>query len=438
MNRHNVLAFVAALGVLLGGRGTRASATPEPLLSELVLNDRTVTPAHLPGGLQVRGELGIATFPWLQGRLIYEASNREGGLYETRATITPGGDYLLMFPDGGHYGGKLRKVNRLLALRSSDRGKTWSEPREAFPIDYNQHGFIPLIPRGIKRIYAFGTQPVWSEFNTENGHGENAPIGFRSSDDDGHTWSEVQLIRPVNFPGFRGMSVMRMTETDRGTWLLGSHEADWSRKPLQTRLYLLRSTDQGRTWQLLPGPPPAGWQAPGFGRMDEGRPIALGGGEVLYMMRTPEGHLWSSRSSDDGLTWSEPGPTSLVHPDAPPMLFALFDGRTLIAFHHNRAHTKSSALSGQDKTMMADRSEVWFSTSTDGGRSWSEPRFVFVNVLGETLENPWRNYNCSYIDAFSDQGELHLFLPHRWQRVLHLRIAERDLGRFPTAKELWR
>ena len=36
----------------------------------------------------------------------------------------------------------------------------------------------------------------------------------------------------VNDPGFRGMSVMRMTETDAGTWLLGSHAADWSVKLL--------------------------------------------------------------------------------------------------------------------------------------------------------------------------------------------------------------
>lgn len=231
---------------------------------------------------------------------------------------------------------------------------------------------------------------------------------------------------------------MRMTETDQGTWLLGTHEADWSKKPLQTHLYLLRSTDRGMTWSLLPGSRPHGWQAPGFGRMDEGRPISLGGGRVLFMMRTPAGHLWASRSEDDGLTWTEPQPTPLVHPDAPPMLFMLSDGKTLIAFHHNRSHSKSSALASNNKAMMADRSELWFSTSPDRGLTWGEPRFVLVNILGETLENHWRNYNCSYVDAFTDQGDLHLFIPHRWQRVLHLQISEKDLGRFPSASELWR
>lgn len=427
---HPGLAAALSLGLLAA-----LPAPDDPILPEVFLNERTVATDKLPGALKVRPELGLATFPWVRGAVLYQAKNREGGLYETRAVVTPGGDYLLMFPDGGHYHGKKTKVNDLVAMRSTDHGNTWSAPAPAFAIDYNQHGFIPLIPKGGKRLYAFGTQPVWGQFSPDEK--ENAPIGFRTSDDDGRTWSDVTLIRPQNDPEFRGMSVMRMTETDRGTWLLGTHEADWSQKPLQTRLYLLRSTDRGKTWTLLPGKRPGGWQASGFGRMDEGRPLALGNGKAIYLMRTPEGHLWASWSDDDGQTWTAPKPTPLVHPDAPPMLFPLSDGKTLIAFHHNRSHTQSSALSGTDKKMMMDRSEIWFATSTDGGHTWSEPRFVFVNVLGETLSNAWRNYNCSYLDAFVDRGEVHLFVPHRWERVLHLHFKESELKQFPTATQLW-
>ena len=67
-----------------------------------------------------------------------------------------------------------------------------------------------LIPRGTKRLYAFGTQPIVG-YDWENGKRENTPIGYRWSDDDGVTWSPVKLIAPVNDPGFTGMSVMRMT-----------------------------------------------------------------------------------------------------------------------------------------------------------------------------------------------------------------------------------
>jgi hypothetical protein len=59
---------------------------------------------------------------------------------------------------------------------------------------------------------------------------------------------------------------MRMTETDKGTWLLGTHEADWTYKPLLTRQYILRSDDKGKTWTLLPGKRHAGWFVKGFDR----------------------------------------------------------------------------------------------------------------------------------------------------------------------------
>jgi len=209
----------------------------ETLADTLVIQNDVVSSSNLPGGYRFDRELGLMLHNCISGQVIHR--NFEGGLYETRATITPGGDYLLMFPNGGHYGagGKSgKKVNDLLAFRSKDKGKTWAGPTVAFDIDYNQHGFVPLIPKGSKRIYAFGTQPIWGMYEPQKpGLAENAPIGYRYSDDDGYTWSEVRIIRPKNDPDYRGMSVMRMCETDAGTWIIGTHEGDWSYKPLLTR-----------------------------------------------------------------------------------------------------------------------------------------------------------------------------------------------------------
>jgi hypothetical protein len=148
----------------------------------------------------------------------------------------------------------------------------------------------------------------------------------------------------------------------------------------------------------------------------------------MLMARTPEGHLWASWSQDDGKTWSDPKPTSLIHPDAPPMLFHHPDGKTLVAFHHNRhsgIHFKSS-----------DRSEIWVSLSKDQGRTWSEPRFVFANALAATSGSAWHDFQCSYLDAFADGEGLHLFVPHRWKRVLHLTLRSKDIQRLPTQRDL--
>jgi len=436
MKLRNQILLLTLLNLIFFSSPAQKSNDYETLADSVRVQKKVFTSATLPEGFRMDKELGLLLHNSIQGQVIHR--NFTGGLYETRAVKTPGGDYLFMFPDGGHYsaGGKLgKKVNNMLAYRSKDQGKTWEGPEIAFDIDYNQHGFIPLIPKGTKRIYAFGTQPVWGLYEPDKpGLQENAPIGYRYSDDDGYTWSEVRIIRPVNDPDFRGMSVMRMCETDAGTWLLGTHEGDWSYKPLLTRQYILRSEDQGKTWELLPGRRHGGWLAGCFNRMDEGRPVNLGGGKVFLMTRTPEGHLWGAWSNDDGKTWTYPQPTSLVHPDAPPMLFKLSDDKTLIAFHHNLSSMQTADLTVGSQHH--DRSELWFSTSDDGGHTWSEPRFLLATALKPAFNNPWKDYNVSYCDMFTDGGMIHLFIPHRWSRALHLTFRESDLHNFPTKAEL--
>ena len=405
---------------------------PFKLSDSIQIASKDVNIENLPDGYEIKNNLGIAAPKEMRGNVVYRTD--QGTLFETRATQTPSGDYLLMFPTNtvdrpegrSHYGSASEKVNDLVAFRSGDKGVTWKGPDRPIDIDYNLHGFIPHISG--KRIYCFGTQPVWGWHTVGSGLHENTPIGYRYSDDDGFHWSEVRLIRPQNDPDFTGMSVMRMCETEKGTWLLGSHEADWSYKPLMTRQYVLRSEDRGKSWQLLPEKRHGGWYVWGHNRMDEGRPIALADGRVLLMIRTPEGRLWQSWSEDDGVSWTDPAPSTLVHPDAPPMLFHLSDNKTLAAFHHNRFHDiHYSGLSGTKEDVMRDRSEIWVSFSTNGGEKWSEPRFVFATAVEPRYDNPFFNYQCSYMDMFTDGTTVSLFVPHLWHQVLHLQIDESAL-----------
>ncbi len=407
---------------------------PLPLMDKVVVNGIEVNVKAPPRGLAVDNEMGLLVVEGVAGQVVHRTQTR---ILETRATITPKGDYLLMFPEGDHYAkSKGEKINAMMACRSTDKGKTWSKPVVAYDIPYGQHGFIPLIPKGTQRIHCFGTQPIPGKWAWENGQRENGPIGWRTSDDDGHTWSEVSLIAPVNDPEFKGMSVMRMTETDAGTWLIGPHLADWSKKPFTTQQYLLRSEDKGKTWAVLPDARPNGWAAEGFNRMDEGRPLNLGGGRVLFMSRTPQGHLFTAWSSDDGKTWTKPAPSTLVHPDAPPMLFPLSDGKTLVAFHHNKVPTTGNGELSDKAELMKMRSEVWASLSTDEGHTWSEPRFVLANAVAPVHQVSGFNSQCSYLDAFTEDGVMHLFMPHRWQQALHLTIREDALGKLPTKTQL--
>lgn len=415
--------------------------TPMPLLKQTTINGIPLDLAHLPKGLKIFPELGLVGSDQMTGQVIHRSAIR---ILETRGLKTPSGDYLVMFPEGDHYANNkgTPKVNILQSYRSTDGGKTWAGPQEAFPgIAYSQHGFIPFVPKGSKRIYAFGTQPDPAQgYDWKDGKQENAPIGFRYSDDDGRTWSEPTIIRPKNDPDFMGMSVMRMTETDAGTWLLGSHTADWSVKPITTLQYLLRSEDKGKTWEVLPGKRPNGWTVEEFQRMDETRPLNLGGGKVMLMARTPAGSLFISRSDDDGKTWSAFEPTTLVHPGAPPMLFPIDGGKTLLAFHHNRLPLKSDPKKNDGLNDKAEnmrvRSEIWFSLSTDQGRTWGPSQFLFANITEPNLKIAAWNFQNSYVDLFEDDGILHLIVPHRWQQVLHITLPSAALKSLPTKEEL--
>jgi len=442
MNRREFLQKTSLAGIPLLAPAGLFSASTEgphfPPLETIIVGGREIHPGAPPRGLRNFPDLGILVNRGMSAQRIYAHAAPEDWCGESRGIKTPGGDYLVMFTAGQHhYGGQLTKTNDMVAFRSSDQGKTWSGPKIAWNIPYNQHGFVPLIPRGSKRIYAFGTEPFFKLLDLP----EDAPIGYRYSDDDGHTWSQVTVIHPANDPDFRGFFVMRMCETGQGTWLLAPSVSHYNMNcgdgkrwcpPVLSCSYIMRSTDQGKSWNLLPGPRPGGWAEPSFHRMDEARPISLGGSKVLLLGRTNEGHLWQLRSEDDGQTWAEPRPTPLVHPAAPPMVFHLTDGKTLACFHHNRFTPGFNTVPGSSLT----RSEIWVSLSHDDAVTWSEPRFVMANSAGGGKLGDFADCSVSYQDLLVDQGVLHIILSHQFRQVLDIRLEEELLHRLPTRAEL--
>ena len=44
--------------------------------------------------------------------------------------------------------------------------------------------------------------------------------------------------------------------------------------------------------------------------------------------------------------------------------------------------------------------------------------------------------NLTYSDTLAVDGQLHIFVPHLWRQVLHVRMKESDLERLPRAAEV--
>jgi predicted neuraminidase len=322
----------------------------------------------------------------------------------------------------------LSKVNELLASRSSDRGRTWAGPTSPWWVPYNQHAFNPLQPRGGKRIVAFCTEPRPDLFHPPHDGG----IAMRTSDDQGFSWSAPAILQPTNDPGYRGVGHMRGCETDAGTWLIPTYsvragKGGWPNR--EDTQYVLRSEDRGRSWALLPGPRPKGWSVEPYHRMLEGQILNLGKNRAVMYARVPSGYLWELRTFDDGRTWTRPKSTTLVHPDAPPMIFKLADGKTLAALIHNQPVSPHRA-----EYALADRRELWVCLSDDDGATWSEPRFLLGDAARSLPPYAWNE--VSYCDLLADGGELHLFFDHQKRQILYARFSEADLKSLPTRSEI--
>jgi hypothetical protein len=446
--------YLSYLPVDLSKGGVQCGIDDLAPYSRMKIGGVSVTTGTLPRALRYASDVGVVVPEWVEVRSIHRFPQPDLGLGKVkhlwsadsdpvvyvdcpRPFITPAGDYLLTIISGkAHYGftDPHYKANDILLYRSKDKGKTWIGPSLSTAIPYNQHAWVPLVPQRSKRIYVFGTEPAPGDFDGF----EDAGIALRFSDDDGHTWSEPRRIRPQNEPDFQGMWCINMTETETGAWLLAPHAGTYGpavghpdRYRLRsTSLYVLRSEDQGKSWTLLPGKRPGGWQWKPAQRMDEGRPLALGHGNVVLFARTEEGHIWQLRSRDDGKTWSDPSPTPLVHPDAPPMIEKLSDGKTIIALHHNR-----STGGGFNRD---DRSEVWISLSHDDGVTWTEPRFFMSTATTITRQLFGSEQYCiTYCDLLADDGTLNIFLPHLWRQILQVRMKETDLSKLPTKRDLF-
>jgi hypothetical protein len=136
------------------------------------------------------------------------------------------------------------------------------------------------------------------------------------------------------------------------------------------RSILLRSTDDGQTWDYVStiavddSVGQEGFDEPDMVRVARG-PFA---GRLLCVMRTGSAAcpIYEAHSDDQGLTWSTPRPTDAVGVD--PCLLALSDGR--LAFSWG---TRLWDNSGHTATPPGQAPTFKLCLSDDGGEHWSDP-----------------------------------------------------------------
>jgi hypothetical protein len=181
-------------------------------------------------------------------------------------------------------------------------------------------------------------------------------ISMVRSRDQGRTWSPPSVV----VDGPNDERDPNIIETARGTWLLSYFEADTMKAPASQGVFVIRSTDEGRTWSP---PIKVGSALAGVGT--SARIVQLENGELLiplYGTAPAETDAIASvvRSADDGETWPVESEVRIAAAAGvsfvEPAIASLGNGRLLAML----------------RTEGGERA-AWESTSLDGGRTWTPP-----------------------------------------------------------------
>ncbi len=319
----------------------------------------------------------------------------------------------------------------IVATRSTDQGKTWSDPVDVEPSDGPEASYAVLLKVPGGRVYCLynhnsdnlreviADDPPfkggkWTRVDSQ-GH-----YVFKYSDDHGRTWSEQRYDIP-----------MREFEIDRENPYEGKLLFFWNvGKPfihdgaaycslhkvgrfgyggfVRSEGVLLRSADilterdpEKITWETLPDGDIGLRTPPGGGLVAEEQSYSvLSDGSIYCVYRTVDGHPSFSYSRDSARTWTEPqykryaDGRLMRHPRAATFAWKCSNGKYLYWFHNHGGQSYE------------DRNPVWLCGGIEADSpegkviQWSQPEIVLYH------DDPY--LRMSYPDLVEEDGRFFL------------------------------
>jgi sialidase-1 len=307
----------------------------------------------------------------------------EGSLVELN-----NGDLLLAvteFVDGGSDFSRVR----IVARRSSDRGRTWQDP----VVLQETTGKLNVMSVTLRRLHAPHDRTI-AFFYLQKNAVDDLRVFVRFSRDECRTFSEPILVTSQD--GYHVMNNDRVTQLSTGRLLvpLASTSNVSTVNHFVSRCWI--SDDAGKSWR------------PGKGQVDlpkrgamEPEIVELRDGRLLMITRTQLGYIAASYSEDGGDSWSNPRPLgNLQAPEAPATIRRIPSTGDLLLVWNNVF--KDGAGHGGRRTPLTA------AISTDDGQTWQHVRnletdetrtFSYVSVLfsqGKAHLSYWDNIGRSY------------------------------------------
>ena len=304
----------------------------------------------------------------------------------------------------------------LLLRRSSDSGRSWSDPQIVRTgTGFEGFGDPSLLTDPTSgRVLLFHSATIFAGFfessdslDDADPHAQHADLGI--SDDGGHSWRHVRLSSTLRASGNAhltgGERISGLFATSgAGCALTGGPHAGRLVQPFVLRVgarievACALSDDHGETWRLgAPVPTPEGAE------LNESSVAALPGGALVLHSRGT-GCRWQAMSHDGGETFA-PAVAAADLVDSGTNGSVLAVGGELFA-----SHTADPNL----------RRRATISRSSDGGHSWREARVVAAGAAGYTQ-----------LAELPDGGIGIIYEANGYQQILFERFSRSELRAQP-------
>ncbi len=261
----------------------------------------------------------------------------------------------------------------IYGIISDDNGESFGEP---FPmLTHNQYGVENIMSVSLMRMengdIGMFFLPKWDT---------NQCVAYlvRSSDE-GKTWSEPVLcsedsgyfiVNNDRVIRCKNGRLVMPSSLHRNECKINEKGAKVFSKFYPGVLYIFTSDDDGRTWNTtakeIPIPPSGGCET----GVQEPGVIELSDGRLWCYIRTDTGRQYETFSEDFGATWSDPLPSYFTSPISPLSMKRLSDGRLLAVW--NPIPIYNGRTQHVDGIWTGGRSPLVMALSNDDGKTWGE------------------------------------------------------------------
>ncbi|MED1714297.1 sialidase family protein [Bacillus paralicheniformis] len=281
---------------------------------------------------------------------------------------------------------------------------------------------------------------LWLMYTAQlSGNQDTAIVRYRTSDDRGRTWSKIDTLFTEAGTFIRQPLIV----LDNGDWLLPVFYCitlpgvKWTGNRDISAVKI--SSDKGKTWEEVKVPGSTGCVHMNIEKLRDGTLLAL------FRSRFADS-IYSSRSIDNGRTWSEPEPTELPNNNSSIQFTALQDGTLALVYNHMNANETTERraslydeIEEDDDTKTgvdtearpafwgAPRAPMTLALSQDGGITWPVKRNIEVGdgyaMTNNSKDKLNREFSYPSIKQGKD-GDLHIAFTYYRQAIKYVRVPQ--------------